>query len=165
MTATTTTTTTTTITSSTTTTNNSYPLLRLKRVWYYALAPALAYVCLYSFLPHKELRFIFPALPLLTLAAAVGMDSLLPTSSGITNTGTITTSKGGGGGGGGGLGEGRANSSCGGGGDDSLLFQRRFRAVLRRVAMLGALALILVRDCVVVVVVVDVDGDGDMLFQ
>lgn len=41
-------------------------------------APAFAYVALYSILPHKELRFLFPVLPILTLAAAVGLDRLLP---------------------------------------------------------------------------------------
>lgn len=44
---------------------------------YYAL-PAAAYVTLYSALPHKELRFVFPALPLFIMAAAVGADKLLP---------------------------------------------------------------------------------------
>ncbi|CAM9869902.1 unnamed protein product, partial [Ectocarpus fasciculatus] len=37
------------------------------------LLPGVAMVCLYSVLPHKELRFIFPALPLFNLAAGVGM--------------------------------------------------------------------------------------------
>ncbi|CAN0198666.1 unnamed protein product [Pylaiella littoralis] len=37
------------------------------------LLPGVAMVCLYSLLPHKELRFIFPALPLFNLAAGVGM--------------------------------------------------------------------------------------------
>jgi alpha-1,6-mannosyltransferase len=48
-------------------------------VWYY-LCPTLCFLVLYSFLPHKELRFVFPAIPLFTLAAARGLDSLLPLS-------------------------------------------------------------------------------------
>lgn len=34
--------------------------------------PVALYLALYSFLPHKELRFIFPALPVLNLCAAIG---------------------------------------------------------------------------------------------
>eukprot|EP00904_Undaria_pinnatifida_P006955 jgi/Undpi1/338/HiC_scaffold_1.g00334.m1 len=41
------------------------------------LSPGVAMVCLYSILPHKELRFIFPALPLFNLAAGVGMSRAL----------------------------------------------------------------------------------------
>ncbi|CAN0092598.1 unnamed protein product [Ectocarpus sp. 6 AP-2014] len=37
------------------------------------LLPGVAMVSLYSALPHKELRFVFPALPLFNLAAGVGM--------------------------------------------------------------------------------------------
>jgi hypothetical protein len=36
------------------------------------VAPAAAFIACYSFLPHKELRFIFPALPALYSAAAIG---------------------------------------------------------------------------------------------
>ena len=39
--------------------------------------PTLSYVALYSILPHKELRFIFPAVLLLNLVAATGMARLM----------------------------------------------------------------------------------------
>lgn len=35
--------------------------------------PGIAFVCLYSVLPHKELRFLLPGLPLLQLGAAAGI--------------------------------------------------------------------------------------------
>lgn len=38
--------------------------------------PILAYLCLYSLLPHKELRFIFPSLPVLTSISAIGITKL-----------------------------------------------------------------------------------------
>ena len=37
------------------------------------IAPAVVFVGLYSFLPHKELRFIFPALTLFNLGGALGL--------------------------------------------------------------------------------------------
>ncbi len=43
------------------------------RPWFVS---ALASVVLFSFIPHKELRFVFPALPLLNLCAAVACERL-----------------------------------------------------------------------------------------
>jgi hypothetical protein len=37
------------------------------------IVPAAVFVALYSFLPHKELRFLLPAAPLLYLTAAHGL--------------------------------------------------------------------------------------------
>ena len=44
--------------------------------WLPYLLPALGFVALYSFLGHKEVRFLFPALPLFNLAAAAGLARL-----------------------------------------------------------------------------------------
>eukprot|EP00606_Chrysophyceae_sp_TOSAG23-5_P000612 GSChrysophyteH2.ASY1.ANO1.811.1 assembled CDS len=43
----------------------------------YYIMPAFVFVGLYSNLPHKELRFIFPAIPLFTLGAAVCLQRML----------------------------------------------------------------------------------------
>ena len=40
------------------------------------LAPAVIFVGLYSLLPHKELRFIFPALTIFNLAGAIGITKI-----------------------------------------------------------------------------------------
>lgn len=48
----------------------------LDKQWLQYIIPILAFVVLYSFLGHKEMRFIFPALPMLNLGAAVGMSKL-----------------------------------------------------------------------------------------
>lgn len=47
-------------------------VLHERRTWG-PVYTSLAFVALYSMLPHKELRFIFPALPLLNTAAAAGV--------------------------------------------------------------------------------------------
>jgi alpha-1,6-mannosyltransferase len=42
--------------------------------WLPYLLPAVGFVALYSCLGHKEMRFLFPVMPLINLAAAVGLD-------------------------------------------------------------------------------------------
>jgi hypothetical protein len=49
---------------------------------FYYVVPSVVFVSLYSILPHKELRFIFPALPMLTLTAGAALDRLLPPDGG-----------------------------------------------------------------------------------
>jgi len=41
------------------------------------VVPVLVFIYLYSMLPHKELRFIFPALPIFNMAAGVGIDKII----------------------------------------------------------------------------------------
>jgi alpha-1,6-mannosyltransferase len=45
--------------------------------------PTLLFVILYSFLPHKEVRFLLPALPLFFLTAGVGASKLMTVSSAL----------------------------------------------------------------------------------
>lgn len=45
----------------------------LDTTWWEYLLPAVGYIILYSCLGHKEVRFMFPIMPLLNLAVAVGM--------------------------------------------------------------------------------------------
>jgi alpha-1,6-mannosyltransferase len=40
------------------------------------ISPGILFVLLYSLLPHKELRFIFPALTLLNIGAAFGLSKM-----------------------------------------------------------------------------------------
>jgi alpha-1,6-mannosyltransferase len=44
--------------------------------WIPYLLPALGYVALYSFLGHKEIRFLFPVLPLVNLGVAVALSRI-----------------------------------------------------------------------------------------
>jgi alpha-1,6-mannosyltransferase len=44
--------------------------------WWDFIVPTIVFVILYSCLGHKEMRFIFPAIPILNIGAAVGMARL-----------------------------------------------------------------------------------------
>ncbi|KAL6779643.1 hypothetical protein ACKKBG_A13140 [Auxenochlorella protothecoides x Auxenochlorella symbiontica] len=61
--------------------HGGFPLAALGAIWDRRarplLAVGLAFVGLYSFLPHKEARFLFPALPLFTACAAVALQRIL----------------------------------------------------------------------------------------
>ena len=48
----------------------------INRQWLRYFIPVIAFVILYSLLGHKEMRFIFPAIPGLNLIAAAGMSNL-----------------------------------------------------------------------------------------
>lgn len=56
----------------------AYGAKRDRRTWP-LLAISLSYVSLYSLLPHKETRFIFPALPFFNVVGAVGMSAISKT--------------------------------------------------------------------------------------
>jgi hypothetical protein len=47
--------------------------------------PSICFTIVYSFLPHKELRFLFPVLPLFTGVAAVGLAKFFLCAYGGTN--------------------------------------------------------------------------------
>ena len=42
----------------------------------YFFVPVCGFILIYSFLPHKEIRFIFPAIPMFNVCAAYGMSKL-----------------------------------------------------------------------------------------
>jgi alpha-1,6-mannosyltransferase len=53
--------------------------------------PSVVFLLLYSVLPHKEVRFIFPVLPALTATSAVGLDTLLRKLRDLRKVGKILT--------------------------------------------------------------------------
>lgn len=57
-------------------TANATKVILVDKQWLQYIAPILGFVVMYSFLGHKEMRFIFPAIPMLNLGAAVGMSKL-----------------------------------------------------------------------------------------
>lgn len=60
--------------------NKSNQMMQVQQLFdcgiYPYFAPVLAFVVMYSFLPHKEIRFIFPAIPMFNVGAAYGMSRL-----------------------------------------------------------------------------------------
>ena len=52
------------------------PTMRFDATWLSFLLPAVGFVALYSCLGHKEVRFLFPVMPIFNLAAAAGMTRL-----------------------------------------------------------------------------------------
>eukprot|EP01038_Epipyxis_sp_PR26KG_P012544 gene12544-16822_t len=54
---------------------------KLNKNLIYYLTPAISFIMLYSILPHKELRFIFPVLPLFFMGSGVCLDQILPPNS------------------------------------------------------------------------------------
>jgi hypothetical protein len=58
------------------------------------LVPAVIFVALYSWLPHKELRFLFPSLPLFNASAAIAIAAALtPTANTVNENDTSGSNK------------------------------------------------------------------------
>lgn len=57
--------------------STAIPLDLCQGDWLRFILPIFGFIVMYSFLGHKEMRFIFPALPMLNLGAAVGMSKLM----------------------------------------------------------------------------------------
>ncbi|KAA0169410.1 hypothetical protein FNF27_06958 [Cafeteria roenbergensis] len=84
--------------------------------WSEFALPAVLFVVLYSALPHKETRFLFPALPLLFATSAVGVVRLGSAMWWVVATLQGCCRRGGGGSGGSGSGGGGSGSGSGSGG-------------------------------------------------
>uniref|UniRef100_A0A7S4AXL5 Mannosyltransferase n=1 Tax=Pseudo-nitzschia australis TaxID=44445 RepID=A0A7S4AXL5_9STRA len=58
------------------TNDRSRMIYRLDSQWLRFILPIFGFIVIYSLLGHKEMRFIFPAFPILNLGAAAGMSKL-----------------------------------------------------------------------------------------